>query len=619
MTPYQKRKYYKEYEREYNRAEIYAYNRFKTVLSNQLKEVIANIKAKGIIATEADISNIITDTTLRTAFIDVYVKIGDQFKAFLTPRLPKQKNATLGTPSEVFGIGFFSDSFVRQMQEYATTIAGAHITSITETTRKQVKEVLSEAAGQNLSIPNTAKLMRQRLGGQFNKNRSLLIARTETTTAANYSQFLTAQNAGIRLKKEWLVRLDGRERSWHGAMNDVVVGLDEDFTVNGAKMKYPGDSRGGAANLCNCFLPDQLTFTDKSSIKKVFRAMYNGEVVTIHTSAKKSFTCTPNHPILTNNGWVAAKELTNSHKLVKSEFIEMVSGRNFNINNIPSTFEQIFNSVEGEGDIVRMRGSNVNFYGDIPASDVDIVTHKSELPYGFKMGIYNSLKGHIFKCTNFYKRLLSMYSLFGGSTSKMLLWKFSHDLVGLLSQRFKLLLSHFAKPSLVGLASIPNLNVMLFKDASNNISAAPIKIGQRKFTRRVVVFINNVFFVNFKSPFNTSRSGGAARDIIFNKDFVSAGYANADNIGGILDAFSREVKLDDVIGVNISHYKGFVYTFETYTQMYNINGSIARNCRCTVAYIPDEMEVVTQTTTASQASIYSPLLAEALVELLAGE
>lgn len=286
MTPYQKRKYYKEYEREYNRAEIYAYNRFKTVLANQIKEVIANIKSKGVIATDADISNIITDTTLRIAFINVYVKIGDQFKAFLTPRLPKQKNAT------GIGVGFFSDSFVRQMQEYATTTAGAHITSITETTRKQVKEVLSEAAGQNLSIPNTAKLMRQKLGGQFNKNRSLLIARTETTTAANYSQFLTAQNAGIRLKKEWLVRLDGRERAWHGAMNDVIVGMDEDFTVNGVKMKYPGDSRGGASNLCNCrctvsYIPDEseiVTETSSSSQASIYSPLLADALVALLTT-----------------------------------------------------------------------------------------------------------------------------------------------------------------------------------------------------------------------------------------------------------------------------------------------------------------------------------------------
>lgn len=246
MTPYQQRQYYKEYERELNRAENYAFRRFKAVLSKQIKTVVANIQQRGVIATEADLSNIVTDQTLRIAFTDVFTKIGTQFKDFLTPRLPKTKS----TPSLM--VGFFSDAFVRQMQDYALNVAGTHITSITETTRKQIKEFLAESAEQNLSVRETARLMRQRFGGQMLRARALLIARTETTSAANHSQYLTAKATGLELQKEWLVRIDGRERSWHGAMKNKTVGLDENFTVNGKAMLYPGDPKGGADNLCNC-------------------------------------------------------------------------------------------------------------------------------------------------------------------------------------------------------------------------------------------------------------------------------------------------------------------------------------------------------------------------------
>jgi len=248
MTHYQRTRYYNDYEREYNRAEVFAYRRFKGVLSAQIKAVLVAINQRGTIATEADITNIITDTTLKNAFLEIYTQTGQRFKDFLTQRLPKQKKAN---PLALIA-GFYSDAFIRQMQDYALNVAGSHITSITETTRKQIKEAIAEANRLNLSVRDTAKLIRERLGGEVLKNRALLIARTETTSAANHSQYLTAKTAAIKLDKEWLVRRDGRERQWHGAMNGKVVGLDDNFTVHGKPMLYPGDPKGGADNLCNC-------------------------------------------------------------------------------------------------------------------------------------------------------------------------------------------------------------------------------------------------------------------------------------------------------------------------------------------------------------------------------
>lgn len=249
MTAQQRSRYYKDYERDYNRAEVFAYRRFKSVLSAQIKAVLVSISQRGATVTDADITNIITDTTLKNAFLEVYTQTGQRFKQFLTQRLPKEKK---GADPLTLMAGFYSDTFIRQMQDYALNVAGSHITSITETTRKQIKEAIAEANRLNLSVRDTAKLIRERLGGQVLKNRSLLIARTETTSAANHSQYLTAKSAAIKLNKEWLVRRDGRERAWHGAMNGKVVGLEDNFTVHGKPMLYPGDPKGGADNLCNC-------------------------------------------------------------------------------------------------------------------------------------------------------------------------------------------------------------------------------------------------------------------------------------------------------------------------------------------------------------------------------
>jgi len=42
--------------------------------------------------------------------------------------------------------------------------------------------------------------------------------------------------------------------------------------------------------------------------------------------------------------------------------------------------------------------------------------------------------------------------------------------------------------------------------------------------------------------------------------------------------------------INFSHYEGFVYTLETKEQMYDINSVVAKNCRCTVVFVPIKNE-----------------------------
>lgn len=153
MTAQQRSRYYKDYERDYNRAEVFAYRRFKSVLSAQIKAVLVSISQRGATVTDADITNIITDTTLKNAFLEVYTQTGQRFKQFLTQRLPKEKK---GADPLTLMAGFYSDTFIRQMQDYALNVAGSHITSITETTRKQIKEAIAEANRLNLYVRDTA-------------------------------------------------------------------------------------------------------------------------------------------------------------------------------------------------------------------------------------------------------------------------------------------------------------------------------------------------------------------------------------------------------------------------------------------------------------------------------
>jgi hypothetical protein len=90
--------------------------------------------------------------------------------------------------------------------------------------------------------------------GKKNLNRALLIARTEGVALAQQGQALAVKNLEIFVTKEWLTQRDGKVRDAHYALDGVEVNENENFSVAGYSMKYPGDSSNGApaSLICNC-------------------------------------------------------------------------------------------------------------------------------------------------------------------------------------------------------------------------------------------------------------------------------------------------------------------------------------------------------------------------------
>src|SRR4029077_4434864 len=79
-------------------------------------------------------------------------------------------------------------------------------------------------------------------------DRALLIARTETTSAANAAA-LDGFRAGGAPYKGWLSVQDDRVRESHQDLDGEVVALDDAFS-NG--LDHPGDPDGPPDEVCNC-------------------------------------------------------------------------------------------------------------------------------------------------------------------------------------------------------------------------------------------------------------------------------------------------------------------------------------------------------------------------------
>ena len=134
--------------------------------------------------------------------------------------------------------------------------------------KQQLTRELISGIMQGESIPQLAK----RIRGTFESNleRSIKIARTETTRVENSARQDTADQAaksGLPMKKKWIATKDERTRDSHKSADGQVVDYDKPFIVGGEELMYPGDENGSAGNVINCRCT-MVSFVDTEALKK---------------------------------------------------------------------------------------------------------------------------------------------------------------------------------------------------------------------------------------------------------------------------------------------------------------------------------------------------------------
>lgn len=141
-------------------------------------------------------------------------------------------------------------------RDYATDYAYRIMNELAETTRETIRQTIQEGFDIKLNGSQLSSFIRKKVMGLISRNRANTIARTESTTAANLgkeqgakSYFEQQNTTGY---KEWVARIDGRERIAHHIENETIIPIDEDYIVGGEKAARPGDTRLSGSQRCNC-------------------------------------------------------------------------------------------------------------------------------------------------------------------------------------------------------------------------------------------------------------------------------------------------------------------------------------------------------------------------------
>lgn len=234
--------------------DIRQYAKDFAILHARMERKLAPIFYKALAETVTPVlSSLNPDSILQAPWINAYNQAYAQLIVFSRQEY-KQLKANNPTKDE---ISFFDEQWRLLMQQYGNDIAWDFATDLNDTTIAQIRRAIADSGADYLTNSQTARLIRQYTLGDIGKVRSLLIARTETTTGANKAKEIAAKTYFDEIGetegyKMWVTRMDGHERHDHATVNNTAVPFNDNFTVGGFEANLPGDPKLPAKERVRC-------------------------------------------------------------------------------------------------------------------------------------------------------------------------------------------------------------------------------------------------------------------------------------------------------------------------------------------------------------------------------
>lgn len=361
--------------------------------------------------------------------------------------------------------------------------------------KKQITSAITQGILQGESIPELAKRVGKKLQSS-NEKSMVRCARTAMTGAQNSGRIQAMHNAqdmGIQVQKVWIATLDDRTRDSHRDLDGQTIGVDEPFHSLYGEIMYPADPNAAPADTWNCFVGNTKVASD-SGIIRSYKHDYSGELITVKTASGVKFTCTPNHPILTDRGWVGAKFLNNGDRLaetrcIKSDFV----GVDPDIDHTLSCFDTIHKFFEKVG-IKRTCSLGVNFHGDIPTTDVEIVS-KERLLWNYRNSCEFQGKNKLgFKFTTSF--VFSKGHFMSGFRRVHVSFL---SLVSRMRQTLSFFLTRISHSGIHGLRTVSNMDSRIFESKRNSVSGNVQFISKSLAGLSSRVFFDNIVDIKTSS------------------------------------------------------------------------------------------------------------------------
>lgn len=424
---------------------------------------------------------------------------------------------------------------------------------------------LVEAVALGYNPRKTARFMADGLAQGLDK--ALLIARTEQIRVMREATRSGYQQMGVTRYRRHCAKSD----------RTCVACLALDGKIYKTDMIM--DSHPG------CILPgNEVVAADLLGASKAF---YDGRAIEILVADGRRITVTPNHPILTDRGWIAAKFLQEGVNVIVATDCERVAhGINPDYQYRPTKIEEVFRSLEESIFMTKgsVKFSSEDFHGDAEFfnGDIDVVFPDSFLRRNGKPLLHEP--GCQF---DFSRRNVREQSLLGSRTPDKALKRqllSAHSRMSAGREYPPFFSRHISHTDEIGFSPIANSDAIFEQPFSKGSSGYARFFGKSKFAFSGDVSFDEGCFDN----------GPASRPGILDDSALvfttETGLNEAlgknfpvytDLLGQFLERFSAEVAAVQVVKVRDFNFRGHVYDLQTSEySLFMVNSIIAHNCRC---------------------------------------
>lgn len=451
-----------------------------------------------------------------------------------------------------------------------------------DATRKDLAETLARSMGAGHGARRVRDDIIRRIG--VSESRAMRIARTEIATAHKQATLDETDDAAERYDlKTMMMQLSAFAATSRQSHMDMHGGL---FTTDEVRQWLARDANG-----INCYLPGTRV---QGRFSAGVKSLYRGDVIEIVTACGRNITVTPNHPILTESGMVAAGDIKEGFNLVAygGEVKDTIRVGNLNDEHIVSSVEEIFASLSEVGHSITTGVHAVDFHGDgrFMDKDISVVFLERELTRTGDaaldqllddIGLEHSSSQTISSERNrsFVKRLFGvrlpappamsvrskLHALFGGPLARKEVLGFGH-VSRLYARLFTPSCDSAARSSVQGGDAFD----------AKTVSKKIYEFARRCIRRARSGFNGKLFARSINNGCRSSEYGGGD----------AHGCASADNRPELIRADDNllRARFAQVAHVHVHHYEGYVYDLQERSGVMLAEGVITSNCLC--SFVP---------------------------------
>lgn len=335
----------------------------------------------------------------------------------------------------------------------------------------------------------------------------------------------------------------------------------------------------------NCVSGDTL-ISSVSDISAIFRRRYEGKVYIITMASGNKLTITPNHPILTDRGFIPVKFLHVRDNVVCDNGLKTINIFSKDKNDINTTAEQLFSTFWKSSQVVScpVELSTEDFNSDIVNEKINVVRSDGNLSKEGDVILFKKRSKYIFIFRNlrflfkkFTHRLSTFFFVRKSSTSD--------NSMTLFCQRFTLLRSCKLHSFNLLFSTISLMNSIFSKKAYHLTSGGSQPLSNTRNTNSLIIKLHNFIQRKINRGIDSRSVNTSQLDCTVNSMDTDPQLSSY-----LFSCHSTQIKFDSIVSIEITNFSGHVYNLETKDNYYIANGVVTHNCRCILIPINNEIK-----------------------------